>query len=267
MASVSLFSFPSAVQAQETSATPALVSDAVKYQLEDFNHTRWGLRYRVRRQDGRTDIERELIESRDGNVARTLSRNGEPLSAAEESAERVRLEKLTASDMARRRRQAESTEKYGVELIGVLPQAMLYTMAAGQPQIQAEHLQAVYDFEPNPQFHPATTSQSILPSLKGRVWIDTETHHLVRIELNVVKNVNLMMGILARVYSGGTLTYEQHPVGGGHYGYTRIDINVKLRELMVKTVPYHSTFTATHITYMPVAPGYQEAVRALLSRP
>jgi hypothetical protein len=240
----------------------------VKYELDDFRHVDWGLRYHVHRQDEKEDTERDLIESRDGNVARTLSRHGQALSPEDEAAERERLQRITAADMARRRRQAESTEKFGVELIGALPQAMLFTPTAGQPQLpRAEHLLTVFDFTPNPKFHPKTTSEDVLPCVAGRVWIDSETHHLVRMELKVVQNVNLMLGILARVYSGGTLNFEQHPVGGGHYGYTRIEINVKLRELMVKVVPYHATFTATDASYLPTAPSYQDAVKMLLTKP
>jgi hypothetical protein len=255
-------------QAPITPSAPQIVVDAVKYQLDDFQHSTWGLRYRVHRQDEKEDTERDLIESREGNVARTLTRHGKPLTPEEDAAERQRLEAITAADMARRRRQTESNEKYGVELIEALPQAMLYTLTPGQPQLaQGEHTQTVYDFAPNPHFHPKTTTESVLPCLAGRVWIDSETHHLIRIEGNVVQNVNLMMGILARVYSGGTISFEQHPVGGGHYGYTRLDIDVKLRELMVKVMPYRATYNATNQTYLSSAPTFQDAVKLLLARP
>ena len=40
--------------------------------------------------------------------------------------------------------------------------------------------------------------------------------------------------MLAHVYQGGTMVYEQHPVGDGHYAYSHIAIDVRLREFMVK---------------------------------
>jgi hypothetical protein len=255
-------------QAPDAAPAPGIVADAVKYQLDDLQHTAWGLRYRVHRQDEKEDTERDLIESHEGNVARTLARHGEPLGADGDAAERQRLEGITASDMARRKRQTEANEKYGVELIEALPKAMIYTLVPGQPQLpQGEHAQTVFDFAPNPHFHPKTTTESVLPCLAGRVWIDSETHHMIRIEGKVVQNVNLMMGILARVYSGGTISYEQHPVGGGHYGYTRLEINVKLRELMVRVMPYHATYTATNHTYFAPSPSFQDAVKMLLTQP
>ena len=75
----------------EISEAPQMIVDAVKYQLADFQHTSWGLRYRVHRQDDKEDTERDLIESREGNVARTLTRHGKVLTADEEAAERERL--------------------------------------------------------------------------------------------------------------------------------------------------------------------------------
>jgi hypothetical protein len=263
-----LLSSASALAAQATppSAVPALISDAVKYQSEDFHHTTWGLRYRVHRSNTKDDNVRDLIESADGNVSRTLMRQGAPLTAEQIAAEETRLRAITASDMARRRKNSESSDKYGLEMISALPQAMTFTLVTSQPQLpQFSRPQVVLDFTPNPQYHPSTTAQGLLPGIAGRLWIDTETHHLLRIEVHVIKNLNLMLGILARVYEGGTLTYEQQPVGGGHYAYTHIDINVKLRELMVKVVPYHETLTATDITYMQAPPPYTEAVSTLLN--
>lgn len=246
-------------------AVPALVAEAVRYQLEDFHHTTWGLRYRVHRVDAKDDTVRELIESADGNVSRTLSRHGRPLTDEEAADEEKRLRSISASDLARRRRSSDSSEKYGTELIGAMPRAMLYTLTPGQPQLpQFTQSQVVLNFEPDPRYHPQTTAQEVLPGIAGRMWIDAETHHLLRVELNVTKNLNLMFGILARVYQGGTLTYEQQPVGGGHYAYRYIEINVKLRELMVKVMPYHETLTATDITYLPIAPPMSDAVNMLL---
>jgi len=94
-------------------AVPALVAEAVKYQMEDFHHTAWGLRYRVHRVDGRDDSVRELIESSDGNVARTLMRFGRPLTGEEATEEEERLRSMTAAELARRRRNADSSDKYG----------------------------------------------------------------------------------------------------------------------------------------------------------
>ncbi len=249
-------------------AVPALVNDVVKYQLEDFHHPSWALRYRLHHVTENDDTVRELVESADGNVSRTMERRGQRLSAEDAAAEEQRLRSLTPAEMARHHHGSDSTDKFAVELISVMPKAMIYTLTLGQPQLsQFAGSQVVLDFSPNPEFHPASTAQSLLPGLSGKLWVDAENHHLLRIEVNITKTLNLMFGILAHVYQGGIMVYEQRPIGGGHYAYSHIEINVRLRELMVKTVPYHSTLDTTDVTLLPSPPPLKQAVEMLLSTP
>ena len=272
---LALLAFDSAgdrLQAQKAAVTPAavpaLVDDAVKLQLDDFHHTAWALRYRVHRVTDRDDTIRDLVESADGNVSRTLERRGQRLSPDQASAEERRLRSLTPVELGKHRHGADSSDKFAMELIGAMPRAMTYSLTAGQPQLQQfAGPQVVLDYAPNPEFHPESTAQSLLPGLAGRMWIDPETHHLLRIEINIIKNLNLVFGMLAHVYQGGTMVYEQHPVGGGHYAYSHIEIDVRLRELMVKTVPYHSTMDASNVTLLPSPPPLKQAVEMLLSTP
>jgi hypothetical protein len=263
---------PATLLAQQTeSLTPAAVSSilkqAVQYQLDDFHHRGWGLQYRVHRLDQKEDSIREVIETEDGNISRTLTYKGRALTEDEEKGEQERLKALTSQEVSKRRQKSESNDKYGIELIRTLPQAMIFTPAAGQPQLSGRRPQIVLDYAPDPKFHPASTTQSLLTGVAGRVWIDAETHHLTRIELRVIQNLNLMFGILARVYQGGTLSYEQKPVSPQHDAYTEIKMDVKLRELMVHVAPYRQTLTVSDIRFYPVAPTVKDAVNTLLAIP
>jgi len=256
---------------QPESLTPDAVSSilkqAVQYQLDDFHHRGWGIQYRVHRQDPKEDSIREVIETQDGTVSRTLTYKGRALTEDEEKGEQERLKALTPQDVNRRRQKAESNDKYGMELIRTLPQAMTFTPVTGQPQLPGRHPQIVLDFVPDPKFHPTNTTQSLLTGLAGRVWIDAETHHLARMELRVIQNLNLMFGILARVYEGGTLSYEQKAVSPQHDAYNEIKMDVKLRELMVHVAPYRQTLTVTSVRFYPVAPTVKDAVTTLLAIP
>lgn len=184
----------------------SLIQEASRYQLEDFHHTAWALRYRLHRVDSKEDSVRLLVESSDGNVARTLERHGQPLTSEQDVAERARLQSITAEDLLKRRRGAEQTDKFGVELITALPDAMIFTPVPGDPQLpELARPQLVLDYAPNPAYRPSTKSQSLLAGINGRVWIDKETHHLLRIQVNIFKNLDLVAGILARVYAGGSM--------------------------------------------------------------
>ena len=256
---------------QAESLTPATVSailkQAVQYQLDDFHHRGWGVQYRVHRTDPKEDSIREVIETEDGNISRTLTYKGRALTEEEEAGEEQRLKAIAPEDVKKRRQKSESNDKYGIELIRTLPQAMTFTPVAGQPQLPGHHPQVVLDFVPDPKFHPASTTQSLLTGIAGRVWIDADTHHLTRIEVRVTQNLNLMFGILARVYQGGTLSYEQRPVSPQHDAFAEMQMDVKLRELMVHVAPYRQTLTVTNIRFYPVAPSVKDATNTLLAIP
>lgn len=256
---------------QAESLTPAAVSSvlkqAVQYQLDDFHHRAWGMQYRVHRLNPKEDSIREVIETEDGTVSRTLTYKGRALTEEEEKGEQERLKTLTPEDVRKRRQKSESNDHYGVELIRTLPQAMIFTPVEGQPQLSGHRPQIVLDFTPDPKFHPASTTQSLLTGLAGRVWIDAETHHLTRIELRIIQNLNLMFGILARVYQGGTLSYEQKPVSPQHDAYTEIQMDVKLRELMLHVAPYNEKLTVLSMRFYPTAPSVKDAVNTLLTLP
>ena len=244
---------------------PQLVQDVTRFQLDYLRHKGAALQFEIHRVDSKEDVTRVIIESAAGPVGRLIQRNGQPLTPDESSAEQNRLRALNLAEMVRRRRGEETGEKFGIEMVSAMPTAMLYTVTPGQPQLpNVSRPQAVLDFRPNPAFHPATAAQALLTGLEGRLWIDASNHHLLRMELHIVHNLNLAWGLLARVYSGGSLDYDQRDVGGGNYAYTRIAINVTLRELMVKTVPYQSLLVASKFQVMPSAPPLQEAVHKLL---
>lgn len=258
--------------AQQTELLPpaavnSILKQAVQYQLDDFHHRGWGLQYRVHRLDSKEDSIREVIETEDGNISRTLTYKGRALTEDEEKGEQARLKALTSQDVSKRRQKSEANDKYGIELIRTLPQAMTFTPVAGQPQLPGRHQQLVLDFAPDPKFHPDSTTQSLLTGIAGRMWIDAETHHLTRIELRIVQNLNLMFGILARVYQGGTLSYEQKPVSPQHDAYTEMQMDVKLRELMFHIAPYRQTLTVTSVRFYPIAPTVKDAVDTLLAIP
>ena len=241
------------------------VRQASIYQLDELHHTTWSLRYRVHRVDSKEDTVRDLVESTEGNVARTLVRNGQLLTPEQDAAEQQRLRALPAGEIGKHSH-GGSMDTYTDDLIRVMPHAMLFALAPAQTQMpQLAERQVLLDFKPNPDFHPASTAESLLTGVAGQIWLDAGTHHVLRMEIHIIKNLNLALGLIARVYQGGTVVYEQRPVGGGHSAYSHIAIDVTLRELMVRTVPYHSVLDASDVI-LPYRPSAQEAITMLLDR-
>jgi hypothetical protein len=230
----------------------------------------FSMRYREHKIDAKGDTTREVIESKEGGVARLLERNGKPITAAEDAAERERLEDASRhrDEFLRHHRRDASNRNDVIDQLKLMPQAMLYTYAPGQPQLQgAKVQQVVIDFQPNPKWHPPTMISQLLTGLAGRVWVDPETKRMTRVEARVLRPVNFGFGILAKIYPGGTINFVQTRTEDGHWVYTHVDEHLTVRALMVKSLPETTRMDSSQIEVLPALLGYQDAIRILLAMP
>lgn len=233
--------------------------------LQDEKHP---IRYVVRTADRKGDRTREIIESAQGNIARLIQRDGKPITASEDAAERARLNGLLTSpgDLRKHQQRERASSSYAIELIKLIPEAGIYTYTPGQPQPPSSSLpQVVLDFQPNPAFHPPTMIAELLTGLKGRVWIDARTGTMTRIQGEVLHPVNFGWGMVARIYPGGRVEFEQTCVDGKRWVYSHLDENVTLREMMLKTVNDHTRMSAWNFQLLPAPVTSQDAIHALLA--
>lgn len=234
--------------------------------MQDDKHP---LRYLIRVVNRKGDTTREVIESAQGNVARLIQRDGKPITAAEDAAERSRLNDILNSpgDFLKHQERNSAGQTYATQLIKLLPQAGLYTYTPGQPQpAGASSPQVVIDFQPNPNFHPPTMIAELLTGLKGRVWIDERSKTMTSIEGDVIRPVNFGWGVVARIYPGGHIEFEQTPVEGKRWIYSRLDMNITVREVMLHTVNDKTKMSAWNFQLLLSPISYQDAVHALLSQ-
>jgi hypothetical protein len=228
------------------------------------------LRYRIRKVDAKGDTTREVIESKDGTVARLVQRNGQPLTPEEDAGERERLNDsiATPEDFLRHQHRSHETREYSKQLIGLLPAAMIYTYVPGQPQLSdVKSLQVVLDFRPDPNFHPPSMIANVLTGLQGRVWIDARTRNMTHIEAKVLKPVNFGLGVIAHIYPGGTIVFDQARADENHWVFAHLEEHLTVRELMLKTVPQNTIMNSWDFRVMPSQISYQEAIRTLLAMP
>jgi hypothetical protein len=226
------------------------------------------LRYRVRKIDARGDTTREEIETRQGDVARLIERNGQPLTGQEDAAEKERLNAIlqAPAEFLKHHKRDNSTRSDVMQLVRLMPQAMIYSYAPGQPQPPAAATpQIVIDFHSDPAFKPPTMLSEVLTGLEGRMWVDPKSHRLTRIEGRVLRPLNFGFGILARVYPGGTIELEQTNTGGDRWVYSHMAEHLTVRAMMVKTMPENSQMTASDFRPLAAPVSFQEAVHMLLA--
>ncbi len=193
---------------------------------------------------------------------------GKPLTAEADQAERKRLEDLaaSASDFARHVKDDQSGRKLATDLIRLMPDAMVYTAAPGMADARSPsgmHL-IVLDFEPNPKWTPPTTTSEALTGLKGRVWIDSASGFVTRLDGEIFRSVNIGWGMLAHVYPGGKLSFEQVNVGGNRWTYSHFSDQARVRALLLKTIDVSSDVSASNFQHLPSPLTFQQAIALLL---
>jgi hypothetical protein len=245
--------------------------DAATNEIGMLQHNAPYLRYRMHVVDQKGDQVRDVIESKDGTVARLILRDGRPLTADEDTAERERLNDMIASpsNYERHVKNDASGKKLAADLIRLMPDAMIYTYTPGQPKTGHDTGgdQVVMDYAPNPKWSPPSTTAEALTGLEGRIWIDAKTRNMLRMEGTIFKPVNFGWGMLAHIYPGGKLLLEQTDAGGGRWIYTSFTQEVSVRALMLKTLNVHTQVDASAFQVLPGALSYQDAIKQLLETP
>ena len=248
----------------------SLVVDAAANELIALHHKDSYLRYRMEIANEKGDQVRDVIESKDGTVARLIMKDGKPLTAEQDKAERQRLTDVIASPgaYAKHVRNTESEKKTADTLAPMMADAMINTYAPGQPQSgrNGGAPEIVLDYKPNPKWAPPSTEAQALTGLQGRVWIDAKTHYVVRMEGTIFRGVNFGWGMLAHIYPGGKVELNQVNVGGNRWIFTDFSMELTVRALMVKTLNIHSSVKASG--FQTLAPmSYQDAIHLLLATP
>jgi hypothetical protein len=228
------------------------------------------LRYRMHKVDAKGDTTRMQIESKQGDVARLIERNGHALAREDNEAEIERLKAILASpdDFLRHHKHDNATRADVTQLVRLIPQAMIFSYTPGQPQrVGMKAAQVVIDVRSDPAFKPPTMLSDALTGIEGRLWIDAASHHLLRIEGRFLKQVNFGYGLVARIFPGGTIEFEQADAGNGRWVYSSLVEDLTVRAMLVKTIPQKSLMTASDFQRLPAPIDFQQAVRELIAMP
>jgi hypothetical protein len=249
------------------SANPvALVRRAMQLRAAE-EKTHRPVRYVLRKTDGDHETTKEIIETKDGDVARLIAVNGKPLTTEQEQAEMNRLDTLAAHpEMQERRHKSEQKDAARVDqLVGMLPDSEIYKLegmvACGTGECYR------LSFTPNPEFQPPDLEADVLRGFSGEVWIEKTQQRLVRLDAHLVREVTIGFGILGRLDKGGTLQLQQALAPNvQQWQPTVLKMNLSGKALMVKTVKINIEEVASGFAPVPAGIGYREAI-VMLKKP
>jgi hypothetical protein len=223
--------------------------------------------YRQHKVDPKGSTVKEIVETKDGDVARLIEKDGRPLPQEEEQAEIDRLNNLLAHPEIQEHRHKKEQEDSarGDEMVRMLPDAFLYTfdgMVEG-PNGLCYRLQ----FKPNPAFTPPDREGEVYHGMVGELWVDQAQLRLVKIDAHLISDVNFGWGVLGRLYKGGSILVQNADVGLHHWETIHMKLNLQGKLLMLKSVDYSTTEDFSDFKVQPQELGYQEAIRLLQKIP
>ena len=221
------------------------------------------LRYLLRKVDEHQNTTKDIIETDQGDVARLVAVNDQPLTAQANLAELDRLNTLASHpEIQEHRHQREQKDAERVDrLMRLLPDAFLYHFEGMADCAEAPCYRL--SFTPNPGFAPPNVEASIFRGMAGEVWIDQAQQRLTRVDAHLIANVDFGWGILGKLDKGGTIHLEQADVGGHDWELTALKLNLRGKAMMVKSLSIQLTEQASH--FSPVAAGvdYRKAIEIL----
>jgi hypothetical protein len=251
--------------ANELSAAHETNLNAILDANQDTNHdASHPMRYQLRKTSSRVTTTKEILETRDGEVARLTAINDQPLSAADEANEEARLNALLGDPAKQRRRKQAEEEDAGraINVLQALPSAFLY-QDAGPGEGPTGKVEK-FTFRPNPGFSPLYLETEVLPAMTGEIWIDPVHLRVARLEAHLQQDVDFGWGILGRLNKGGWIVIEQGDVGGGQWRTVRFEMQISGR-VVFKTRVFDTTEVQTNYAPLPVGMTYQKAIETLLS--
>jgi hypothetical protein len=92
----------------------------------------------------------------------------------------------------------------------------------------------VFDFEPNPEFHPHNMVERIVHELAGVIWIDEQAHEVARLEAYFVGDFRVAGGLLANLQKGTSFVFEQSYFNNEVWLPTYEEAHVGVRVLLMK---------------------------------
>jgi hypothetical protein len=189
-------------------------------------------------------ITKDVIQTPQGGLTRTVAINEKPLTAEQRAKEDQKLQKFANDPEARRKRKESNREEDQRDalMLTSLPDAFLYTYAGEEPGPNGAPLVHL-TFKPNPKFNPPNHETMVYLGMQGDMLIDPKAARIAKIDGTLFKDVDFGWGILGRLYKGGKFLIEQRDVGSGHWESTRESLQFNGKILLVKPLTISSTET------------------------
>jgi hypothetical protein len=226
-------------------------------EAEKNDHTRW--RYLFHREDEKNNYDRDVVETKDGDLARTLLLHGQPLTPEERKQDEERMRKLMSSEeeRAQRAKRVKDDSEKGQQMFRAIPDAFIFKYDG------TENGMVRLTFSPKPDYDPPNRDLKVFRSMRGSLLIDPEQNRLARIDGKLFEDVTFGWGFLARLSKGGTFRVTQRQVAPGHWEIVGLDVNMSGHAIFFKNINVKQHEVKSEFRRMPDDMTMAQAYRLL----
>jgi hypothetical protein len=243
----------------------ALVRETVQNELRGNEHDSSFMRYKLHKENTSSVSDRDMVETKEGLIARTLTWNGRELTAQENAKEDEKLRKLATDpqEKAKKLRQQQDDEQRVLRMLRALPDACLYEYDG--PDVVNGRAAVRLAFRPNPRYSSSVKEAFVFRAATGKLWIDSAAHRIVRLEGALTDDIYIGWGFLGFIRKGGTLHLEQAMVAGANWRITVLNIDATGRAFLFKTLRIKQHQSGSDYREVP-AMSVADAVKLLTSK-
>jgi hypothetical protein len=205
-----------------------VIQNELTQQENDHSH----FRYFLHREDDKGSQDRDVIETREGSLSRTLLKFGRPLTTEEREQDDERIQKQLSDPSERAKhlkREREDADK-AKQMLKAIPDAFIFKYGSEENGLVG------VTFTPNPHYNAPNRELQVFRSLGGTIWIDRANSRMARIEGSLFEDVSFGLGLLGRLNKGGTFLVVQKQVAPAHWEPVSMDINITGRAVIFKTI-------------------------------
>ena len=171
---------------------------------------------------------------------RQITKNGVPVSdkdlLKEDQKEKERVEKEIRKrenrSEAKRRQDKEKEEREEREAIDEV--FAVYDVQLVRREPLDGIVTILVTFKAKPGYKPRTRDGKILQHVAGRAWISEDDHQLARLEAEVIEPISIGGGLLAKLQTGSTLSFERRKVNNEIWLPVRAETSINGRLLLLK---------------------------------
>ena len=179
---------------------------------------------------------KDVIETKDGAIARIVSINGKPLDAGQKAKEDQRLQRLIDDPkaLAEKQKSQKEDDRRTRIMLKAMPDAFLYTYAGTEQTPEGEVVNLT--FKPNPNFDPPSKETLVYRGMEGTMKISLPGKRLIDIKAKLFRDVSFGWGILGHLDKGGEFEVEQSQVLDHDWEITHMKLNFTGKVLVFKSL-------------------------------